>query len=48
MSHNVPLGKKVGLTEAQIAAAQGDDYMSSPTSTSGRRRRCAGPTRSPR
>jgi alkylhydroperoxidase family enzyme len=30
MSHNVPLGKKVGLTEAQIAAAQGDDYMTSP------------------
>jgi alkylhydroperoxidase family enzyme len=30
MSHNVPLGKKVGLTEAQIAAAQGDDYMNSP------------------
>lgn len=30
MSHNVPLGKKMGLTEAQIAAAQGDDYMSSP------------------
>ncbi len=30
MSHNVPLGKKLGLTEAQIAAAQGNDYMSSP------------------
>ncbi len=30
MSHNVPLGKKIGLTEAQIAAAQGSDYMSSP------------------
>jgi alkylhydroperoxidase family enzyme len=30
MSHNVPLGKKVGLTEAQIAAAQGNDYMTSP------------------
>jgi len=30
MSHNVPLGKKIGLTEAQIAAAQGDGYMSSP------------------
>ena len=30
MSHNVPLGKKIGLTEAQIAAAQGDDYMNSP------------------
>jgi alkylhydroperoxidase family enzyme len=30
MSHNVPLGRKVGLTEAQIAAAQGDDYMQSP------------------
>jgi alkylhydroperoxidase family enzyme len=29
MSHNVPLGKKIGLTEAQIAAAQGSDYMSS-------------------
>jgi alkylhydroperoxidase family enzyme len=30
MSHNVPLGKKIGLTEAQIAAAQGDHYMNSP------------------
>jgi alkylhydroperoxidase family enzyme len=29
MSHNVPLGRKIGLTEAQIAAAQGDDYMRS-------------------
>jgi alkylhydroperoxidase family enzyme len=29
MSHNVPLGKKVGLTDAQIAAAQGSDYMRS-------------------
>src|ERR1700759_4746650 len=30
MSHNVPLGKKIGLTEAQIAAAQGNNYMTSP------------------
>lgn len=30
MSHNVPLGKKIGLTDAQVAAAQGDDYMNSP------------------
>jgi alkylhydroperoxidase family enzyme len=30
LSHNVPLGKKIGLSEAQIAAAQGDDYMASP------------------
>ena len=30
MSHNVPLGKKIGLTEAQIAAAQGDAYRASP------------------
>ena len=30
MSHNVPLGKKIGLSEEQIAAAQGDDYMQSP------------------
>jgi alkylhydroperoxidase family enzyme len=30
MSHNVPLGKKVGLTEAQIKAAQGKGYMASP------------------
>ncbi len=30
MSHNVPLGKKIGLGEAQIRAAQGSDYMSSP------------------
>ena len=29
MSHNVPLGKKLGLTEAQITAAQGNDYMRS-------------------
>jgi len=30
MSHNVPLGRKIGLSDAQIAAAQGDDYMNSP------------------
>jgi alkylhydroperoxidase family enzyme len=30
MSHNVPLGKKVGLSEAQIKAAQAKDYMASP------------------
>jgi len=30
MSHNVPLGRKVGLTAAQIAAAQSDDYAASP------------------
>src|SRR5262245_47868557 len=30
MSHNVPLGRKIGLTREQIAAAQGDDYMRSP------------------
>src|SRR5262247_4614998 len=30
MSHNVPLGRKLGLTEAQIKAAQGSDYMRSP------------------
>jgi alkylhydroperoxidase family enzyme len=30
MSHNVPLGKKIGLTAEQIAAAQGNDYMASP------------------
>src|SRR5437588_9086158 len=29
MSHNVPLGRKLGLTEAQIAVAQGGDYLSS-------------------
>ena len=29
MSHNVPLGRKIGLTDAQIAAARGDSYMSS-------------------
>src|SRR6476646_10876345 len=29
MSHNVPLGKKIGLTEAQIAAAQGAEYRNS-------------------
>jgi alkylhydroperoxidase family enzyme len=31
MSHNVPLGKKIGLTQEQIEAAQGSDYMASPT-----------------
>jgi alkylhydroperoxidase family enzyme len=30
MSHNVPLGKKIGLSEEQINAAQGNDYMASP------------------
>jgi len=30
MSHNVPLGRKIGLTEAQIKAAQGSAYMRSP------------------
>jgi alkylhydroperoxidase family enzyme len=30
LSHNVPLGQKMGLSEAQIAAARGDDYMASP------------------
>jgi alkylhydroperoxidase family enzyme len=30
MSHNVPLGKKVGLSDEQIAAARGDDYLASP------------------
>jgi alkylhydroperoxidase family enzyme len=30
MSHNVPLGRKIGLSEAQITVAQGNDYMSSP------------------
>ena len=30
MSHNVPLGKKLGLGEAQIKAVQGGDYMRSP------------------
>jgi alkylhydroperoxidase family enzyme len=30
MSHNVPLGKKIGLSEEQIKAAQGADYMASP------------------
>ena len=29
MSHNVPLARKIGLTQAQIEAAQGSDYMSS-------------------
>jgi alkylhydroperoxidase family enzyme len=29
MSHNVPLGRKIGLTEEQIAAVQGDGYMDS-------------------
>ena len=30
MSHNVPLGRKVGLSDAQVAAAQGDAYLASP------------------
>ncbi len=29
MSHNVPLARKIGLTPAQIEAAQGSDYMNS-------------------
>jgi uncharacterized peroxidase-related enzyme len=29
MSHNVPLARKMGLSQAQIEAAQGSDYMSS-------------------
>ncbi len=29
MSHNVPLGRKIGLSDAQIKAAQGNDYMRS-------------------
>src|SRR2546430_11240806 len=29
MSHNVPLGKKMGLSDAQVKAAQGKDYMAS-------------------
>jgi alkylhydroperoxidase family enzyme len=30
MSHNVPLGKKLGLSEEQIAAVRGNDYLTSP------------------
>jgi alkylhydroperoxidase family enzyme len=30
MSHNVPLGRKIGLTQEQIEAAQGSEYMASP------------------
>jgi AhpD family alkylhydroperoxidase len=30
MSHNVPLARKMGLSEEQIVAAQGSDYMKSP------------------
>ena len=30
MSHNVPLGKKMGLSDEQIAAVRGDKYMDSP------------------
>jgi AhpD family alkylhydroperoxidase len=30
LSHNVPLGRRMGLSEEQIAAARGDDYMASP------------------
>jgi alkylhydroperoxidase family enzyme len=30
MSHNVPLGQKLGLSEQQIAVARGSDYMASP------------------
>jgi alkylhydroperoxidase family enzyme len=29
MSHNVPLARKIGLTEEQIAATQGNDYTDS-------------------
>jgi alkylhydroperoxidase family enzyme len=30
MSHNVPLGKKMGLSDEQIAVVRGNDYMASP------------------
>jgi alkylhydroperoxidase family enzyme len=30
MSHNVPLGKKLGFSDDQVRAAQGDGYMESP------------------
>jgi alkylhydroperoxidase family enzyme len=30
MSHNVPLGKKIGLSEAQIAAARSEEHRTSP------------------
>jgi len=30
LSHNVPLGQKMGLSAEQIAAARGSDYMASP------------------
>ncbi len=30
LSHNVPLGRKMGLSEEQIAAARGADYITSP------------------
>src|ERR1700693_5476240 len=30
LSHNVPLGKKLGLTDEQIVAVRGDGYMTSP------------------
>jgi alkylhydroperoxidase family enzyme len=30
MSHNVPLGKKMGLSDEQIAIVRGNDYMASP------------------
>ena len=43
MSHNVPLGKKIGLTASQIAAAQGNDYMRCRLSSMiGRKRQSAG------
>ena len=42
MSHNVPLGRKIGLTEAQIAAAQSDAYRSSPALDTARRQRFDG------
>ena len=30
LSHNVPLGRKMGLSDEQIAAARANDYMASP------------------
>jgi AhpD family alkylhydroperoxidase len=30
LSHNVPLGRKMGLSEQQIAAARSEEYMASP------------------
>lgn len=43
LSHNVPLGRKIGLSEQQIAATRGNDTCNRMHSTPARRPLYAGP-----